>query len=56
MSVKNSKEDDMKNYLISTYILAMCDALIAPPVGGTLGAVRIKGKYEHMYIFRLGLY
>lgn len=51
-----TKEEDMRNYVLSTYLLAKCDALIAPAVGGTIGAVRIKGKYEHMHIFRLGLY
>ncbi|MDE6566767.1 MAG: hypothetical protein K2K70_03415 [Lachnospiraceae bacterium] len=51
-----TKEDDMRNYIISTYILGACDSLIGAQVGGTLGAMRIRGRYEHIHIFRLGLY
>lgn len=50
------KIEDMRIYLVATYILASCDALIAPMVGGTLGAVRIKGRYNKMHIFELGSY
>lgn len=45
-----------KEYLGSIYLLAKCHALIAPLVGGTLGAMRIKGKYEKVYLFDLGMY
>lgn len=53
---KSTKEDDMREYLISTYMLASCDALIAPEVGGTLGAMRIRGTCDNSYIFQLGTY
>jgi hypothetical protein len=46
----------MQEYLASIYLLAKCDDLIAPNVGGTLGALRIKGVYEYSYIFQLGTY
>ncbi len=51
-----TKEEDMRNYIVSTYILASCDSLIAARVGGTLGAMRIRGEYNHTYIFQLGVY
>lgn len=54
--VSGTKRDRMTEYLVSTYLLAQCDALIAPIVGGTLGAMRMKGKYEKLYLFQLGLY
>jgi hypothetical protein len=50
------KREQMQEYLASIYLLAKCDALIAPNVGGALGAMRIKGSYENSYIFRLGSY
>ena len=50
------KREDMCMYIVATYLLASCDALIAPSVGGTLGAMRIKGKYENKFIFSLGSY
>lgn len=50
------KKAMMKEYLASIYLLARCDALIAPVVGGTLGAMRIKGKYEKLFLFQLGIY
>lgn len=50
------KKEDMCMYIVATYLLASCDALIAPMVGGTLGAMRIKGKYKNKYIFNLGNY
>jgi hypothetical protein len=50
------KREQMLEYLASIYLLAKCDALIAPNVGGTVGALRIKGGYENSYIFRLGNY
>ncbi|MBR6147706.1 MAG: hypothetical protein IKQ44_05010 [Lachnospiraceae bacterium] len=46
----NNKIDAMKGYLISTYMLARADYLIAPCVGGTVGAMRIKGSYKGIYI------
>lgn len=52
----STKEDDMREYLISTYLLAQCHGLIAPEVGGTIGALRIRGNREHVYIFDLGTY
>lgn len=48
--------EQLMDYLITTYCLAECDALIAPIVNGTLGALRMKGKYENSYIFKLGNY
>ncbi len=54
--MKGTKRDRMTEYLISILLLASCDALIAPVVGGTLGAMRIKGQYEHIYLFDLGTY
>ena len=53
---KTYKYDRMLEYLISVYLLSMCDALIAPVVGATLGAMRIKGKYEHYHLIDLGNY
>lgn len=50
------KRSRMLEYLVSVYLLARCDALIAPIVGATLGAMRIKGRYEHHYLIRLGNY
>ncbi len=52
----NYKYEKMMDYLVTTYCLSRCDALIAPMVNGTLGALRMKGKYEQVYIFRLGNY
>lgn len=46
----------MQEYLTSIYLLAKCDALIAPVVGGTLGAMRIKGKFDKIFLFQLGNY
>lgn len=43
-------------YFVSILLLSECDALIAPLVGGTLGAMRIKGKYEKIYLTELGMY
>ena len=43
-------------YFVSILLLSECDALIAPLVGGTLGAMRIKGKYDKVYITQLGSY
>ena len=43
-------------YFVSILLLSDCDALIAPLVGGTLGAMRIKGKYDKVYITQLGNY
>lgn len=50
------KYEKMMDYLVTTYCLSRCDALIAPMVNGTLGALRMKGAYERVYIFRLGNY
>lgn len=43
-------------YFVSILLLSECDALIAPLVGGTLGAMRIKGKYDKLYLTELGQY
>lgn len=43
-------------YFVSVILLSKCDALIAPLVGGTLGAMRMKGKYEKIYLTKLGQY
>ena len=56
MDYRECKRKIMQEYLLSVYLLARCDALIAPVVGGTLGAMRIKGKYENVFLFQLGLY
>lgn len=50
------KYEKMMDYLITTYCLSKCDALIAPMVNGTLGALRMKGGYEQVFIFQLGNY
>lgn len=50
------KRQAMQEYLREIYLLARCDALIAPVIGGTLGAVRIKGGFENQYFFKLGQY
>ncbi len=49
---KNSdgKIEAMRGYLLSTYMLAEADYLIAPMVGGTVGAMRIKGNYTDVCI------
>ena len=58
----NKKKDaqykyrQLMDYLMTTYCLAQCDGLIAPKVNGTLGAMRMKGKYDDLYIFDLGNY
>ena len=44
------KISDMETYLITTYMMAEADYLIAPAVGGTLGAMRIKGQYKELCI------
>lgn len=46
----------MLEYLISVYLLASCDAFISPVVGAALGAMRIKGQYEHFQLIHLGNY
>lgn len=53
---QKTKIRDMKDYLIETYLLASCGSLIAPRVGGTIGAVRIRGNFDNMYIFTIGTY
>lgn len=50
------KRTRMLEYLVSIYLLSKCDALIAPVVGATLGAMRMKGQYEHYFLIRLGSY
>ena len=50
------KYERMLEYLISVYLLSRCDALIAPIVGATLGAMRIKGEYNQFYLIHLGNY
>lgn len=50
------KYRQLMDYLVATYCLAQCDGLIAPRVNGTLGAMRMKGKYDDVYIFHLGNY
>ena len=50
------KYSDMLAYLSSIYILASCDALVAPVIGATLGAMRIKGTYENCFFFQLANY
>lgn len=54
--LKGSKQERMAEYLVSILLLSRCDALIAPVIGGTLGAMRLKGHYEHVYLFHLGAY
>lgn len=50
------KYERMLEYLLSVYLLSRCDALIAPIVGATLGAMRIKGEYKQFYLIHLGNY
>ena len=46
-----------EEYLITIYLLAQCDSIITPVVGGGLAAVRINGgKYTHQFVFHLGEY
>lgn len=40
------KIGEMRNYLISTYILASSEYVIMPKVGGSLGALRIAGQFK----------
>ena len=53
---KEYKHEKMKEYCVSTYLLAKCDALIAPLIGASWGAMVIKEEYESSYIFNLGCY
>jgi len=46
------KIEDMSAYLVTTYMLAEAVYIIAPAVGGTLGALRIKGDYDHFCVAR----
>lgn len=52
--MENKKRQAMLEYLREIYLLAECDALVAPVIGGTLGAVRIKGGFSKQYFFNLG--
>lgn len=53
----HSKKARMIEYVISVYLLSKCDALIAPIVGATLGAMRMRTThYENLYLFQLGNY
>lgn len=59
--IKTEREDDAYfkglEYLTSIMLLANCDSIIGPCVGGTLAAVRINGgKYENKQIIDLGIY
>ena len=55
--LKGHKFNRMADYYISIWLLAHCDSLIAPVVGGTLGAMRIRGRrYKNVYLFHLGAY
>ncbi len=54
--ISDYKYKRMLEYLISVYLLASCDALISPVVGAALGAMRIKGQYEHFQLIHLGNY
>lgn len=54
---KNCKKARMLEYLISVYLLSKCDSLIAPIVGATLGALRMReNPYTNLYLFQLGNY
>ncbi len=54
---ENDKYLRGEDYLITVYLLAQCDGIVAPAVGAALAAIRINGgKYKHKYIFHLGLY
>lgn len=55
--LRGHKFNRMADYYISIWLLAHCDSLIAPVVGGTLGAMRMRGgEYRHVYLFHLGAY
>lgn len=46
-----------EEYLITIYLLAKCNSIITPIVGGGVAAIRINGgRYEHKYVFHLGEY
>lgn len=53
---QGKKKEKCLEYLGAIYLLARCDALIASVVGGTLGAMRLKGHYDNCYLFNLGTY
>ena len=50
------KKQAIVDYIVSVYILSDCNAIIAPIVGATNGAMRIRGRYDHSYIINLGRY
>lgn len=50
------KKRSLIDYLITIYCISQCDGLIGPRVNGTLGALRMKGKYDDLFIFQLGNY
>lgn len=59
--IDESDEEDFKRklceeYFISIWLVSQCNALIAPIVSSALAALRMKGEYEHTYIFKLGNY
>lgn len=53
---KGKKQQKSSEYVEAIYLLTKCDALIASVVGGTLGAMRIRGGYDQCYFFDLGSY
>ncbi len=53
--MKGTKYQKMVEYVVSIILLSKCDSLIAPLIGGTLGAMRMNGgKYKNVYLFHLG--
>ena len=53
---QGNKRENMLEYLTSVYLLARCDALIVPCVGGALASMRIRGNCEKCFVFELGIY
>ena len=57
---ENEKQPDINirgiEYLGAIYLISKCNALIAPVIGGTLGAMRMCGEYENVFLFQLGNY
>lgn len=53
---QGNKRESMLAYLTSVYLLARCDALIVPCVGGAMAGLWIRGECDKYFIFDLGSY
>lgn len=52
---RSNKRKVMLEYLTSVYLLARCDALIVPCVGGAMASLWIRGNCEKCFVFELGI-